>query len=303
MKNKSFILLIFQLISFFLFAQENVSVNNISPEHGISDFTASIILNNSVHYDFSFVYVQGGTFFMGSKKSDDEYPVHEVALDGFYMTKYEITNKQFCAFLNEKGNRVEGGVSWIDLSGIYKIETCRISEIEGQYVVEPGYEDRAVIYVSWYGARAYCEWMSEQLGKVVRLPTEAEWEYAARGGIYSKDYKYSGSNKLNEVAWWHKRKETKAMVQDVGKNKANELGIYDMSGNVWEWCSDWYDPDYYSNCPWRNPSVSGNGKVKVLRGGSWINQASYCRVTNRFHRSPDGRDGDIGFRIVLSQDH
>ncbi len=223
-----------------------------------------------------------------------ESPVHRVTLDDFSMSKYEITNKQYCAFLNEKGNKSEGGVEWIDLKSS-DINKKRL----GRYTVEPRYEDHPVVYVSWYGARAYCTWLSSKIRKEVRLPTEAEWEYAARGGNKSKGYTYSGSNTLGEVAWYEDNSSWE--VHKVGGKSPNELGLYDMSGNVWEWCSDWYGKDYYSSSPSRNPKGPSSGSSKVLRGGSWYNDASNCRVAYRRDSDPDYRFSNVGFRVALSQ--
>lgn len=247
-----------------------------------------------------FVKVEGGSFDMGSSWGEsDESPVHRVTLDGFSMSKYEITNKQYCAFLNEQGNESEGGVEWINLAGSYGGEKCRIYERSGRFYVESGYVDHAVIYVSWYGARAYCTWLSKKIGKEVRLPTEAEWEYAARGVKKSKGYRYSGSNTIGEVAWY--RDNSSSKVQKVGGKSPNELGLYDMTGNVYEWCLDWYGGDYYSSSPSSNPKGPSSGKNKVARGGSWWLNASECRVTFRILNIPINRDFRYGFRVALPQ--
>jgi len=165
--------------------------------------------------------------------------------------------------------------------------------------------------VSWYNAVAYCNWLSEQEGKQkyysisgtnvtinsgangYRLPTEAEWEYAAKGGNQSKGYKYAGSNTVDEVAEYsgNNNKTTKP----VGGKKANELGICDMSGNVWEWCYDWYGT--YSTDNQINPTGATSGSNRVFRGGSWYGGATFCRVSVRNDDSPDIRSNDIGFRL------
>ena len=237
---------------------------------------------------------------MGSSShQSDASPAHRVTLDAFSMSKYEITNKQYCAFLNEKGNESEGGVEWINLAGSWKNEKCRIYERSGRFYVESGYEDHAVIYVSWYGARAYCTWLSKKIGKEVRLPTEAEWEYAARGGKKSRGYTYSGSNTIGEVAWYGNNSSSK--VHKVGGKSPNELGLYDMSGNVWEWCSDWYVEYYYSTSPSRNSKGISLRNYKVIRGGSWIDDASGCRVACSSGSAPDTCLYKIGFRVALPQ--
>ena len=241
-----------------------------------------------------FVKVEGGSFDMGSSSGEsDESPVHRVTLDGFSMSKYEITNKQYCAFLNEKGNQSEGGLEWIN----WGENKRKINKESGRFYVESGYEDHAVIYVSWYGAKAYCTWLSKKIGKEVRLPTEAEWEYAARGGKKSKGYTYSGSNSFREVAWYVY--SSRLIVHKVGGKSPNELGLYDMSGNVWEWCSDRYGGDYYSSSPSRNPKGPSSGASKVLRGGSSYTDTSFCRVAARRSYFPSFSDCDIGFRVAL----
>ena len=254
-----------------------------------------------------FVKVEGGSFDMGSsalnydKLPEDqvpEIPVHRVTLDAFSMSKYEITNRQYCAFLNEKGNQSEGGTEWIRLEGIY-IDKCRISRESDRFVVESGYEDHPVIYVSWYGARAYCTWLSSKIRKEVRLPTEAEWEYAARGGNKSKGYTYSGSNTLGEVAWYEDN--SSGEVHKVGGKSPNELELYDMSGNVYEWCSDWYYGDYYSSSVSSDPKGPSSGTSRVLRGGSWRSSASGCRVAFRGSYFPDYRSNVIGFRVAAGR--
>ena len=149
--------------------------------------------------------------------------------------------------------------------------------------------------VSYEDAVAFCRKLSSLTGRTYRLPTEAEWEYAARGGNQSQGYKYSGSNDLSSVAWYSGFRGTHA----VGIKRANELGLYDMSGNVWEWCSDWYGKNYYSYSPQSNPQGPGSGKYRVIRGGSWYGSASYCRVSFRYDRTPSRRNFDLGFRVVL----
>jgi formylglycine-generating enzyme required for sulfatase activity len=129
-----------------------------------------------------------------------------------------------------------------------------------------------------------------------RLPTEAEWEYAARGGNKSQGYKYSGSNTIGDVAWYYDNSGSKTHA--VGTKQANELGIYDMSGNVYEWCSDWYGADYYSSSRQTNPMGPSSGSYRVIRGGSWCNRARYCRVSIRGSNFPSIRYDLIGFRLV-----
>lgn len=136
------------------------------------------------------VRIPGGTFRMGSNNgNDEEKPVHRVTVSDFYMGKYEVTNAQYCAFLNEKGNQKQDTIAWLDTDGSWGDEYCRIYAEGDIFKVEKGYENYPVIYVSWYGAKAYCDWLSEKTGKKYRLPTETEWEYAAGNG--EKHTKYS----------------------------------------------------------------------------------------------------------------
>jgi formylglycine-generating enzyme required for sulfatase activity len=232
------------------------------------------------------IYVQGGDFNMGSNSGeDDEKPVHKVHVDGFYVDKYEVTNAQFCEFLNAKGNQKEGGATWLDITSEY----CKIITRNRRFIPKSGYGSHPVIGVTWYGARAYAQWAGK------RLPTEAEWEYACRGGSQSRGYIYSGSNNLDAVAWYSNNSGNK--THPVGRKQSNELGLYDMSGNVREWCADWYDKNYYSKRVYNNPKGPSSGTYKVIRGGSWIFSA-YCRSAYRSRVNPDRSYISIGFRCV-----
>ncbi len=131
-----------------------------------------------------------------------------------------------------------------------------------------------------------------------RLPTEAEWEYAARGGNQSQGYTYSGGNNLDDVAWYGYN--SGSVTHEVGTKQPNELGIYDMSGNVWEWCNDWYDGNYYSNSPIYNPKGPSSGSRRVRRGGGWSREPNCCRVADRDYDFPTSSYGDLGFRIARS---
>ena len=237
------------------------------------------------------IFVKGGTFQMGSNDYDSEKPIHKVYVNDFYISKYEVTNEQFCKFLNEKGNQKEGGVTWLDI----KDSDCKIVKQSGRYVPVSGYNNHPVIEVTWYGARAYCKWAGG------RLPTEAEWEYAARGGNKSKGYKYSGSNNINKVGWYTENSGGK--THPVGTKQANELSIYDMSGNVWEWCADWYGSDYYSKSPYENPKGPSSGSSRLLRGGSWVNNTYDCRVAIRSWYIPDFSNDSDGFRFSQDSPH
>jgi formylglycine-generating enzyme required for sulfatase activity len=253
------------------------------------------------------VFVAGGTFTMGctseqgSDCRDVEKPSHSVSLSSFSIGKYEVTQAQFAAFIEATGYRTDAekegwsyvwtGSEWEKANGV----TWR-NNTSGNGV-QPS--THPIIHVSWNDAIAFCNWLSEVTGKSYRLPTEAEWEYAARGGNNSQGYKYSGSDSLGSVGWYNEN--SGSSTHAVGKKSPNELGLYDMSGNVWEWCSDWYGANYYSGSPSSNPRGPSSGSYRVLRGGSWYYYATHCRVAYRYNYTPDFRNDYYGFRLVLSQ--
>ena len=242
------------------------------------------------------VFVEGGTFVMGNNDlftRENESPAHTVTVSDFYIGKYEVTNAQYCEFLNEKGNHSYDGVDWINLNRSCGYERCRIYKRGGKFYVESGYENYPVDYVTWYGAKAYCDWLSEKTGETYRLPTEAEWEYAARGGNKSLGYKYSGSDNKKEVAWY--TANSRGHIHEVGTKMPNELGIYDMNGNVKEWCYDWYS--CYSNYSQTDPKGPDYGRFKVFRGGSWYSSGNKLRLTYREYCYPTSYGNLIGFRV------
>lgn len=266
------------------------------------------------------VMVKGGTFFMGDTIGDaDERPVHPVLLNDFYIASTETTVAQFRAFIEATGFRTdaelgEGSYIWDSLGwhksdGVYwrHNETGRLRPADqGNY---------PVLHVSWNDAAHYCNWLSDQSGlrKVYdfqgdsvridwsangyRLPAEAEWEYAAAGGKSVKTDKYAGSGLLSALAWYSGNASRHPHA--VGLKAPNALGIFDCSGNVWEWCHDWYARDYYSKSyDARHPSGPVSGTTRVLRGGSWNNNGKHLRVASRSSRYPDFRDGSVGFRVA-----
>jgi formylglycine-generating enzyme required for sulfatase activity len=192
------------------------------------------------------------------------------------MGKYEVTQAQWEA--------VMGTTVRQQRDKIYSSSNLR--GIGGNYPIYSVCHEEAV---------EFCRKLSSLTGRTYRLPTEAEWEYAARGGNQSRGYKYSGSNDVNSVAWYlDNGGET---THAVGTKRANELGLYDMSGNVWEWCSDWYGD--YSTLSQTNPQGPGRGDYRVLRGGSWRINASGCRVSVRSYHTPSNPLYNLGFRVVL----
>jgi formylglycine-generating enzyme required for sulfatase activity len=158
-----------------------------------------------------------------------------------------------------------------------------------------GCDECPVERVSWEEVQEFLRKLNAQTGKNYRLPTEAEWEFAARGGTLSQGYKYAGSNNLSEVAWYTDNAASK--THPVGQKQPNELGLYDMSGNVYEWCQDW--KGNYSSSTQTNPTGAGSGSFRVFRGGGWGGYAWFCRVSDRGSLSPAFRFSDLGFRLAL----
>jgi formylglycine-generating enzyme len=220
------------------------------------------------------VFVKEGTFAMGSNSGvEDEQPVHSVMVSDFSIGKYEVTVAQFRAFCEAVGRPMPKAPEW-------------------------GWEDQLpIVNVNYLDALAYCRWLSDTFGGNWRLPTEAEWEYAARGGNQSRDYTYAGGNDMDELGWF--MYNSWDQPNPVGTKKPNELGIYDMSGNVSEWCADWYGS--YSSNPATNPKGPSSGEDKVLRGGSWFYYEDVSRIVSRSYHPPSKSLDTLGFRVVLSQ--
>ena len=212
-----------------------------------------------------FVKVKGGTFTMGDAAFEDAKP-HKVKLRSYYMQKTEVTQELWEAVMGSNPSYFNG------------CPNCPVEQ------------------VSWVDIQQFISKLNAKTGKTYRLPTEAEWEFAARGGKKSKGYKYAGSNEIEAVAWYYKNNENK--THPVGQKSPNELGIYDMTGNVWEWCSDWYGESYYNSSPGNNPQGPDSGTYRVMRGGSWRISAEYCLVAGRYDWIPDFRDFNLGFRLL-----
>ena len=240
------------------------------------------------------IAVKGGTFQLGSNEgNDDEKPIHRVTLNDFYIGKYELTVGQYLQFCTETNTNWP---EWLEKGNDYHVETGKDAYYKNLGYQRKGSENLPIVGVSWNDATAYCQWLSSKTNKNYRLPTEAEWEYAARGGNQSKGFTYSGSNTVGDVAWYTENSGSK--THTVGTKGVNELGIYDMSGNVWEWCSDWYDENYYKNSAAQNPKGAQSGSLRVLRGGSWNDTDYYCRSSFRYWIDPVNRFIDVGFRLA-----
>ena len=218
------------------------------------------------------VFIKGGSFEMGDTFGDgkrNELPVHKVIVSDFYLSKTEVTVAEFQSFCNSTGRAMPRQPAW-------------------------NYEDHPVVSVSWHDANAYCKWIG------AKLPTEAEWEYAARNG--GEKVKYPNGNKLTNndanfigvsgIDQWTK-------TSPVASFAPNKLGIYDMAGNVSEWCADWYDEDYYRRSPKNDPTGPSVGRERVLRGGSWLLGETALRTTYRNHNVPTMKHNRvIGFRYA-----
>ncbi len=220
---------------------------------------------------FNMIKVEGGTFQMGAtseQESDAEYnerPVHSVTLSDYYIGQTEVTQELWEAVMGENPSAIK-----------------RVS----QHPVEN---------VSWEDCQEFIKKLNQLTGQSFRLPTEAEWEFAARGGNNSRGYKYSGSNTVGSVAWYGGNSGSKTHA--VATKQANELGLYDMSGNVWEWCSDWKGT--YPSSAQTNPKGPSKGGYRVLRGGSWYFNAGSVRVSYRHNGTPSSRISSYGLRLAL----
>ncbi len=240
------------------------------------------------------VLVKGGTFTMGATSEQgtsdpdaDEYPTHQVTLSDYYIGKYEVTQQLWEYVMKYSGTCADGSTMSAYASDVWLGTNPSSSYGVGNYY--PAY------YVSWEDiVNIFIPRLNKITGKTFRLPTEAEWEYAARGGNKSKGYKYSGSNIIGDVAWYY---SNSLKTQQVGIKAPNELGIYDMSGNVREWCSDWFGS--YSSSAQTNPTGPTSGSYRVNRGGSWSYNANGCRVSHRDNNYPGLRHSGLGFRLVM----
>lgn len=218
---------------------------------------------------FKMIGVQGGTFTMGatSEQGSDAYdvekPVHQVTLSTFSIGETEVTQELWQAVMGSNPSYFKGS-------------------------------KRPVEKVSWNDCQQFITKLNQLTGRRFRLPTEAEWEYAARGGKKSNGYKYAGSSTVIDVGWFGDHDDR---THDVATKRANELGLYDMSGNVWEWCQDWFGS--YSSSSQTNPTGASSGSDRVSRGGGWYGGAGSCRVSDRDRNTPSDRDYGLGLRLAF----
>ncbi len=279
------------------------------------------------------ILVKGGSFNMGNPYTDklregfeDEKPVHKVTVSDFYIAKHEVTVKEYKEFIADKTytefqrfgveHRLPSAPDSVWWQGHPDAKRYWDSQPDKWWGWNSNFP---MFHVSWYDAVSYCNWLSEKSGlqkcysinadggvdcdykkNGYRLPTEAEWEYAARGGKSSAGYRFSGSNNFNEVAWVDDNTLLSG-PKTVGTKKANELGIFDMSGNVWEWCNDFYSPYFYSNSTENDPVNSKPTGYRIIRGGSWHYDVELATVFSRDGPKPGFTNYNYGFRMVRSK--
>lgn len=235
------------------------------------------------------MYVPAGSFIMGSDTGNpDETPVHAVSLDGYWMDRTEVTNAMYAKFLNMKGNQLEGGTVWLDLNE----PLVWLSNENGSWQVLPGREDYPVVGVSWYGARAYCEWTGRA------LPTESQWEYAAKG---SEGFRFPWGNKGLDCSYSQFSGCGNRPVPAGSLSKgASPFGVFELAGNVAEWVNDRYAEDYYEQSPLYNPMGPVNGYYRVIRGGDWGSDYIALQTAHRTWAGADEQESNIGFRCALN---
>lgn len=254
-------------------------------------------------YDFVMVRVEGGTFHRGVLKADSLDSIrfknsmgeNDVLLSTFYIGRHEVTQELYFKVTGQKPSYFKP----------YEYNSKKDEWFKNQDKIKP---ENPVEGVSWYEAQAFIDSLNKLTGLHFRLPTEAEWEYAARGGIYNSPYPYAGSRNIDRVAWFHYEdprmiNTSRVSTEMVGRKQPNVLDLYDMTGNVAEWCSDWFSPTYYQTKTFfTNPQGPSKGEKKAVRGGSWsVNFTDEYQMEIRFRvgRNPNSSFSQIGFRLVL----
>ena len=254
------------LVDAYMLSQQAMQQDNTHTES-----TSNILSITVKGVTFNMIKVDGGTFAMGATSEmtnpdDNEKPTHQVTLSSYYIGETEVTEALWNAVMRKNPSRSKR-------------------------------DDLPVGSVSWEDCQIFIGKLNGLTGKSFRLPTEAEWEYAARGGNRSNHTQYSGGSMIDDVAWYDGNSRRK--IHSVKTKKPNELGLYDMSGNVYEWCQDWYG-SYGSNAQ-TNPTGPDSGSDRVFRGGGWGDVGRYCRSSIRFSDSPGSRAINLGFRLALSE--
>ncbi|MCK4667514.1 formylglycine-generating enzyme family protein [Candidatus Dependentiae bacterium] len=242
------------------------------------------------------IKIQAGSFMMGSSDGEGfprERPYHKVYLDEYYISKYEVTNKEYAEFLNDYGKDTDDNGN----NMIHEYELV-LMKSGGRWSPQPDYDNYPVVHITWYGAVQYCKWLSDKTGLNFRLPTEAEWEYACRAGSDGRCCFGNDRSQLSNYAWYNKNSGDH--THPVGAKQPNQWGLYDMHGNVREWCSDWFGSNYYNSSPSRNPKGPSSGSDRVNRGGSFFDSAFYLRSSVRDRFKPDFDWYLIGFRPVCT---
>lgn len=259
-----------------------VSFGSCSSDDGDDATKEDVRTFNVNDVSFKMILVKAGTFTMGATSEqtgadDDEKPAHQVTLtQDYYMGETEVTQALWKAVTGY--SPTSGGSQW-----------------SSTYGIGDGYP---AYYICYEDVQSFISKLNSLTGETFRMPTEAEWEYAARGGSESKGYRYSGSNTPDNVVWCYDNSDSK--THPVKTKSPNELGLYDMSGNVYERCSDWYSSSYYSSSASSDPEGPTSGSSRVYRSGGWTCDAAHCRVAYRSNYAPSYSDGSIGFRLALS---
>lgn len=247
-----------------------LTISSIVVLQSCTGSTKKTITVNGV--SFNMIKVAGGTFRMGAtaEQGEDaiilELPTHQVTLSDYYIAETEVTQELWVAVIGSNPSMITSSLQ------------------------------NPVECVSWDDCKIFIQKLNELTGQRFRLPSEAEWEYAARGGQKTMGYKFAGNNLIDDVAWYDGN--SGGGTHEVAKNYPNELGLYDMSGNVWEWCEDWYGS--YSSSAQTDPYGPSSGSFRVVRGGSWLNSARNCRVSNRINYDPGYGTINIGLRLAAS---
>jgi formylglycine-generating enzyme len=293
---------IFSLFGY-TFSPRTVTVTISGADVTVSDITATKAGDGET-YDLTFASIPGGTFRMGDIQGDGkrpELPVHYVTLDSFEMSIYEVTNTQYITYLTEAlatGDIIATSSSVTGVSGDWSgqeyldldDDDCDIDYSGGTFTVRDNRENHPVIEVTRYGAKAFAEYYG------LDLPTEAEWEYACRAGTETKYYSGNSESDLFRAGWYEGNADD--WTHPVGQKEPNAWGLYDMLGNVFEWCNDLYDSAYYSISPLSNPTGPETGTTFVIRSGNWGGEAYHCRSASRTYYWPDNSDSGLGFRVV-----